>query len=171
MPEEEMMRFVCKRCGAPLGADEGGAEYCSNCMIERAEQYVPEAPEPLPIQQERKSRTWMVLQLIILLACLAVIAIQSPRVISAFKGDRPLRLGTYATDAQTDQCIRNLWHLSKLLQEGGLPDREMVCPLSTRPYLVRQRGEDTVVSCPNPQLHGVREIHVSKDHPVPEIIR
>ncbi|OGP52715.1 MAG: hypothetical protein A2Y65_07335 [Deltaproteobacteria bacterium RBG_13_52_11] len=138
-------------------------------MIERAEEYVPEAPEKLPIKRERKSKVWLVSQLIIILAGLAIIAFQTPRLISAVKGDRPLRQGTYATDAQADQCIINLWHVSKLLQEGKAPGKDMVCPLSNRPYEIRSIGEDVWVSCPNPALHGFKEIRVSKRRPVPEV--
>ena len=169
MTDGPKIKAVCKGCGKRLSADEKGAEYCSRCMIERAEEYVPEAPERLPIKRERKSKVWLVSQLIIILAGLAIIAFQTPRLISAVKGDRPLRQGTYATDAQTDQCIKNLWHISKLLQEGKAPEKDMVCPLSKRPYEIRGVGADVWVRCPDPALHGFKEIRVSKRRPVPEI--
>lgn len=169
MTDQEMMNAVCKGCGRPLGADEQGAEYCSSCMIERAEQYVPEAQERPQIKREKKSRTWLILQLVILLVCMAIIALQTPRLISAFKEDQPLRYGTYATDAQTDQCIKNLWHISRMLQDGKKPSPDMVCPVSKKPYEIRDTGADIVVRCPNPELHGFKEIQVSKRRPVPEL--
>lgn len=169
MTDGPKIKAVCKGCGKRLSADEKGAEYCSRCMIERAEEYVPEAPERLPIKRERKSKVWLVSQLIIILAGLAIIAFQTPRLISAVKGDRPLRQGTYATDAQTDQCIKNLWHISKLLQEGKAPEKDMVCPLSKKAYEIRGVGADVWVRCPDPALHGFKEIRVSKRRPVPEI--
>ncbi len=170
MADEKILDAVCKRCGKPLSEDDQGADYCSSCMIEVAEQYVP-GEEAAPIKRKRKSRAWLVLQWIILLACITIIAIQFPKLISAFKEDKPLRHGTYLTDEQTDQCIKNLWHISRLLQEGNLPAKDMVCPVSKKPYVVKKIGGDTVISCPNPALHGVKEIHVSKKCPFPEIIK
>ena len=169
MAEGPKINDVCKGCGTQLSAGEKGAEYCSRCMIERAEEYVPEAPERPQIKREKKSRVWLVVQLTIILVAVAIMALQTPRFIAAVKGDRPLRQGTYATDAQTDQCIANLWHVSKLLQEGKVPAKDTVCPISKRPYAIKTLGEDVWVSCPNPELHGYRELRVSKKNPVPAI--
>jgi hypothetical protein len=169
MTDEKKINATCKGCGKQLSADEKGAEYCGRCMIERAEEYVPEAPERPQIKREKRSRVWLVSQLIIILAGLAIIAFQTPRLISAVKGDRPLRQGTYATDAQADQCIKNLWHIDRLIQEGKAPGKDMVCPISKKPYEIKNIGEDIVVSCPNPELHGFKKIQVSKKHPVPEV--
>jgi hypothetical protein len=169
MTDDPKIKVVCKGCGTQLSADEKGAEYCSRCMIERAEEYVPEAPERPQIKRERKSRVWLVVQLTIILVAIAIMALQTPRIIAAVKGDRPLRQGTFATDAQTDQCIANLWHSARLIQEGKAPGKDMVCPISKKPYEIKNIGEDIVVSCPNPELHGFKKIQVNKRHPVPEI--
>jgi hypothetical protein len=169
MADETMSNTVCKGCGSKLGADEQDAEYCSRCMIERAEEYVPEAQERPLIKREKKSRTWLVVQLIIILIGVAVMALQTPRLIDAFKEGQPLRQGTYATDDQADQCIKNLWHISKLIQEGRLHTDGIVCPVSNKPYEIRDIGENIVVSCPNPELHGLKHIRVSTRNPVPEI--
>lgn len=169
MTDKTKTSTICKKCGKQLDADEKGAEYCGRCMIEQAEEYVPETPERPSIRREKKSRAWLIVQVAIILAGIAIIALQTPRLISAVKGERPLRQGTYATDAQADQCIKNLWHVSKLLQEGKLPGPDIVCPISKKPYEIRGIGDDVVVSCPNPELHGFKEIRVSKKHPVPEI--
>jgi hypothetical protein len=169
MADEEMVNTVCKGCGRTLGADEQGAEYCNSCIIERAEEYVPEAQERPQIKREKKSRTWLVVQLIIILIGVAVMALQTPRLIAALKEGQPLRQGTYATDEQTDQCVKNLWHISRMLQDGKTPPPDMVCPVSNKPYDIRDTGEDIVVRCPNPELHGLKHIQVSKKHPVPEV--
>ena len=66
MADERMNNTVCKGCGRTLSADEQGAEYCSSCMIERAEEYVTEAPARPQIKRERKSRAWLVVQLTII---------------------------------------------------------------------------------------------------------
>jgi hypothetical protein len=169
MADETMNKAVCKGCGRTLGADELDAEYCSKCMIERAEEYVPEAQEKPLIKREKKSRTWLVVQLIIILIGVAVIALQTPRLVAALKEGQPLRQGTYATDEQTDQCIKNIWHISRMLQDGKTPPPDMVCPVSNKPYEITDTDEDIVVRCPNPKLHGVKYIQVSKKNPVPEI--
>jgi hypothetical protein len=169
MADETRTNTVCKGCGRTLGADEQGAEYCSSCMIERAEEYVPEARERPPIKREKKSRTWLVVQVIIILIGVSVMALQTPRLIAAFKGGQPLRQGTYATDDQTDRCIKNLWQISRMLQDGKQPLPDMVCPVSNKPYEIRNIGEDMVIRCPNPELHGLRHIQVSRKNPVPEI--
>ncbi|MCJ7663429.1 MAG: hypothetical protein MUO24_04240 [Desulfobacterales bacterium] len=170
MADEPKINAVCKGCGKRLSADEKDAEYCSRCMIERAEEYVPEAPERPYIKREKKSRTWLITQVAIILVAVTIMALQTPRLISAVKGgDRPLKQGTYATDAQADQCIKNLWHIARLIQEGKAPGKDMVCPISKKPYEIKNIGEDITVSCPNPELHGFKEIRVTKRRPVPEI--
>lgn len=169
MTDENMNNTMCKACGRMLGTDQQGAEYCSSCMIERAEEYVPEARERPLIKREKKSKTWLIVQLIIILIGVTIIALQTPRLIDALQEEQPLRQGTYATDPQTDQCIKNLWHISRMLQDGKerLPD--MVCPISNKPYEIRDTGEDVVVRCPNPELHRLKHIQASKKHPVPEL--
>jgi hypothetical protein len=169
MADEAKINAVCKGCGKQLGADEKGAQYCSACIIERAEEYVPETPERPQIKREKKSRAWLVVQVTIIVVAVAAMALQTPRIISAVRGDRPLRQGTYATDAQTDQCIANLWHSARLIQEGRVPGPDIVCPISKKPYEIKTMGEDVWVSCPNPALHGFKAMRVSKRHPVPEI--
>ncbi len=169
MIDKTKKRPVCKQCGKQLDADEKGAQYCSTCMIEQAEDYVPEALERLPIKRQKKRRTWLVVQLAIILAAVVIMALQIPRLISAVKGERPLRQGTYATDEQADQCIANLWHIARLVQEGKVPGKDIVCPISKRPYEIKTMGADVRVSCPNPGLHGLKAVQVSKRRPVPEV--
>lgn len=169
MTDNEIINTVCKSCGKRLDPNERGAEYCSRCMIERAEEYVPEAPERPTIKREKKSRIWVVVQVIIILIGVAIMALQTPRFIAALHEGQPLRQGTYATDEQTDQCIANLWHIAKLLQEGQLHTNGVTCPLSHKPYEIREVGADIVVRCPNPELHGFKELRVSKKNPVPEV--
>lgn len=169
MADEKINNPVCKGCGRTLGADEQDAGYCSSCMIERAEEYVPETQEKPLIKREKKSRTWLVVQLIIILIGVIIIALQTPRLIAALQEGQPLRQGTYTTDEQTDQCIKNLWHISRMIQDGKTPSSDMVCPISNKPYEIMDTGEDVVVRCPNPALHGLKHIQASKKHPVPEV--
>jgi ribosomal protein S27AE len=169
MTDKTKTSTICKKCGKQLDADEKDAQYCGRCMIERAEEYVPEALERPPIKRAKKSRAWLIAQVAIILAGVAIMALQTPRLISAVKGERPLRQGTYATDAQADQCIKNLWHIARLIQEGKVPGPDIVCPISRRPYAIKGAGADVWVSCPNPELHGFKAVQVSKRRPAPEL--
>jgi hypothetical protein len=169
MTDKTKTSTICKKCGKQLDADEKGAQYCSRCMIEQAEDYVPEALERPPIKRAKKNRAWLIAQVAIILVAVVIMALQAPRLISAVKGERPLRQGTYATDAQADQCIKNLWHIARLIQEGKVPGKDIVCPISKKPYVIRDTGKDVVVSCPNPELHGFKTMQISKRRPVPEV--
>jgi len=176
MPDEKDLGAICKKCGKSFTKGEQTADneqlYCSSCMIELAEQYVPEEVEISKSKRIRKSRVGVVLLWIILCVCILIIAIQAPKLISALtKEEKPIRYGTYSTDAQTDQCINNLWHISKLLQQGKLPGKDIVCPVSKKPYVVTTIEGDTVVRCANPRFHGFKEIRVSENDPMPVLIR
>jgi len=174
MADEKDMHAICKKCGKSFNKDEQGADseqlYCSRCMIEIAEQYVPEKVELSRLKRIRKSRVGVTFLWIILFVCIFIIAIHVPKLISAFtKEEKSIRYGTYSTDAQTDQCINNLWQISKVLQEGKLPGKDVVCPASKKPYVMETIAGDIVVRCGNPELHGLKEMRVSKRSPRPEI--
>jgi hypothetical protein len=167
MDKETAPTGLCKKCGKIVDKDQ---VYCSQCTIALAEENITEPSEdtqkqPLPA----RSRTKVIAQWIVLLVCLTIIAFQMQKMFTAFKGDQPIRHGTYETDAQTDQCINNLWHISKLLQEGKLPGNDIVCPASGKQYAIVTVREDTGARCPNPELHGFREISVSRHSPCPEV--
>ena len=166
MDEDTKFAAVCKRCGKPVDSE---GTYCSQCIIELAEEDITESEDIPRIERPKKSRVKAVVQCFIILVCISVIAIQIPKLISAFEEDKPIRYGTYSTDARTDQCINNLWQISKLLQEKSLPADNIVCPASGKPYVVTNTGEDIVVYCPAPGLYGFSIIKVSREHPVPEI--
>ena len=175
MADEKGINAICENCGETFHKDEqdSGSKqpYCSRCMVELAEQYVPETSDMSKLKRIRKSRVGVTLLWITLFACISIIAIQVPKLISAFKEDKPIRYGTSSTDAQTDQCIKNLWRISKLLQEGKLPGKDIVCPVSKKPYVVTTIEGEVVVRCANPELHGLKEIRVSEKNPMPELIK
>ena len=167
MDKEASPTGRCKKCGKIVDSDQ---LYCSQCIIELAEENITEPAEdtqkpPRPARSRKK----VVAQWIVLLVCVVIIAFQMPKLFAAFKEDQPIRHGTYETDAQTDQCINNLWHISRLLQDGNLPGNDIVCPASGKPYVIIKAGEDTVARCPNPGLHGFSEISASMLSPCPEV--
>ena len=134
---------------------------------ERLEEQAAKAAE----KEKRKGRR-LIFQWAIIIVCLGVIGYQMPRLAGALGSkEKPLRRGTMATDALTDQCIANLWKVSKQLQEGRPVGADLVCPASNQPFEIRTVGDDTVARSPKPELYGFREIRVSKNKPVPELIK
>jgi len=120
-------------------------------------------------KRERKARIWEVSQWVILILCIVIMAIQAPKIIAALtNGDRPRRDGTVRTDRLTDQCIHNLWKISKHLQIEQNPPKDMTCPAGKMPYAITIVEDHFVARCPDPGKHGFVEIRVSNKNPVPE---
>lgn len=157
--------FTCSRCVALKAAREAAHE-----MDERIEEKESKV-HAREVRKKIRARIGAVFQWGILLAGIFVIVVQTPRLISAFKDHKPIRFGTYHTDAQTDRCIKNLWLIARRLQEGKMPGKDIVCPASRRPYVVATIDGDVVVRTPSPGLYGFKEIRVSRRKPVPELIR
>lgn len=157
-------RYFCTRCMALKSAQEA-----LRGMDQRLEQKEVRK-RSLEERKDRREKIWVFAQWGLILVCLAVLAFQAPGAMSGSKEDKPIRKGSYATDEPTDRCIANLWRAAKLLQEGKTPGPDMVCPETRRPYGMSMEGEDTVVRCPNPERHRVKEIRVSMKRPVPEVI-
>jgi hypothetical protein len=87
-----------------------------------------------------------------------------------FQPAKPLRNGPSDTDKLTDQCIEQLWILSKQLQEDKIPEIFPSCPASGRSYLLVEEGEDTVIMCPSPEEHGFTRLSVSRKSPIPLVL-
>ena len=170
---------LCDECALPDGEK---SIICNRCVTLKAaqdavqdiDQRMDEKETRIKLDEfkkKRQSRIWLAFQWFILVVCTCIIIMQFPKLISAFKAEKPIRSGTYSTDAGTDQCISNLWHISGLMQQGKLPGKDIVCPKSKMPYVVTSTAGDIIVRCANPKLHGFREIRVSKKNIRPEIIK
>jgi hypothetical protein len=123
-------------------------------------------------KKNEKKRMWVIGQWAIVAICVAIVAYQMPALISAVKSEeKPIRRGTQDTDPQTDQCIKNLWRASRLIQEGKLPDSTLICPASNKPYAIVRTDEDIIIRSPNPELYGLKDIRVSKKNPIPELVK
>lgn len=130
------------------------------------------AAETRETKKAVRKKVWIALQCLILAGCIGILIHQMPELLSSLNTvEKPLRNGTYATDALTDQCIQNLWQISKGLQEGKMPDGRLVCPASQKPYSVIKTEDDVMVRSPNPEQYGFKDIRVSKKKPVPELIQ
>ena len=166
MQTESNVSGTCRKCGKILKSRD---DYCAHCQVELAEEHIADSDketEPSRPADERKKK---ILQAAILLVLLGIIIFRIPAIISAFEHKQPVRTGTYETDAGADLCISTLWQISRMLEEGRLPDSSIVCPISGKPYLVIEDATDITVFCPDPGQHGLQELRVSRVFPCPEV--
>ncbi len=70
-----------------------------------------------------------------------------------------------------DLCTANLWQISSLIQTDQWPAPNFYCPVTRADYATRSDDGNTVVSCPNPEQHGLKSLRVSKKAPSPEAIQ
>jgi hypothetical protein len=121
---------------------------------------------------EKRKTLKLALQGLVIVVCLGIVGYQVPRLNEVVNAEKqPLRRGTMATNAVTDQCISNLWIASKRLQAQQPVGNDLFCPASNQPFEVRRVAGDVVVRSPRPDLYGFKEIRVSKLKPVPELIQ
>lgn len=157
--------FICSRCAALQAADDASRG------IDRRQAEKDTRQQKSMEKKEKKKKRMVALKWAVLAVCLAVMAMQAPRFLSMFEGEKPIRNGTYATNGNADKCIQNLWSMSRRLQEGKSPGKDLVCPETGRAYIVTTGEDDTVVTCPNPEVHALTKMSVSRKHPVPRIVK
>lgn len=167
MKERPEKSQVCKRCGRELGEEQ--ESYCPQCQVELEEEGIDPSDDSPDKSEPGAGRRKVALQVVILLVLLGLIIARIPSFMDALERTQPIRNGTWETDAVADECISNLWIISRQLQEGQTPGRDLVCPASGEPYLVIDDGADIKVYCPNPEQHGLRELSVSRTSPLPEV--
>ena len=181
MSNEIISTLKCAKCNKEFDKRElsmiGGKRYCSQCAIEFANEFVKTEREPLDERAketpEVRSKKWKTLIICLFLICMGINAVLLPKMIKSLKGNKVIRKGDIKTDAKTDNCIKNLWQISRMIQEDSLSEMALVCPVSKNPYIVQQKDGDIIVSCPNPNRHGkrgYRTIRVSRSSPIPEVI-
>ncbi|MDQ1278283.1 MAG: hypothetical protein QG555_1325 [Thermodesulfobacteriota bacterium] len=177
MGEQNRQEARCKGCGNPISGSfeqpgNGGDVYCGQCLMNQAERYIKDTPAEKPkLQRLRETLGWRVFMILIIIVCSGVIFYQGPRIRTAFKEPKPIRMGSYETDEVTDKCIKNLWKIAALIQRGSpVEGQPPGCPVSGKPYLIKS-GTNTEAHCPNPGAHGFRDIIVTKKNPVPELKR
>ncbi len=176
MGDQDRQEILCKGCGKLVTGSiekqscEDRDVYCSQCMMTRAERYIKDTPVEKPkLQRLRETVAWKVAMISVIIICFGVIAYQAPRIMSATKDPKPIRMGSYDTDEITDKCIKNLWQIAYLIQQGRpAAGQALACPATGKPYLIRA-GANAEVHCPNPGVHGFRDILVTKKNPVPEL--
>lgn len=170
----------CGRCGAgivgviPKRLD--GKPLCRECAFELeemtfkargvkrlSEENVNATPDPEELT--RRTILFCLLGVIVLIFLFRIYTIAP-----IFQSPKPIRQGVTATDTLTDSCIEQLWMLSRNLQDGKLPNILPVCPSSSRRYIVTELEDDTLISCPTPEEHGLAELSVSQSSVIPKAL-
>ncbi|MCK4532246.1 hypothetical protein KAU39_00540 [bacterium] len=181
MSNEIISNLKCVKCNKEFNKRElnliNGKRYCSQCAIEFANEFVKTESDLLNERaketSEVRSKKWKTLIICLFVICMGINAVLLPRMIKSLKGNKVIRKGAIKTDVKTDKCIKNLWQISRMIQEDSLSEMALVCPVSKKPYIVQQKDENTIVFCPNPNRHGkrgYRAIRVSRFSPIPEVL-
>jgi hypothetical protein len=178
MADQNKQERTCRNCGHSIvsfngeESGRGGDVYCGQCLIEQAEKYIKETASEVPrIKRLRETTAGKVFLALIIFTCLIIIAYQYPRIISFFGEKKPVLTGAYVTDTVTDACLKNLVQLVNELQQGKDKTTSiLVCPASGKTYMIIT-GPNPEIHCPNPEIHGFRDLAISKNNPVPELKR
>ncbi len=170
---------LCGRCGAgivgviPKWRDQ--KPMCRECAFELEQMALKTGggriqidEEKAPLTPEEKTRRIALISVFAVTVLLLLIRIYT--IAPMFQDPKPLRQGVTATDAVTDACINQLWILSKSLQEGKLPNILPLCPISSRQYIVTEITDDTIISCPAPEEHGLKKLTISLNSPIPHAL-
>jgi len=168
---------TCSGCMKPLCADAvDAAGYCTVCVARMAADDIrtedrerAAGREARDARDKRIARLKTAAMVALLCACVAAALWQAPAAVHSLEDQKPLRIGTYATDAQADACIANLWIVSRRLQGGKPPVADLTCPASRLAYAPQQEKDGLVVRCPRPGRHGLASLSVSRAKPVPEV--
>jgi len=168
---------LCEQCAA--GQSQGQKVMCPKCAalsalddIQAETDVRVEAKEQKDVSAKRKKMRVRALEVAVIIVAVAVTIYQLPAVVGALtKEEKPIRQGTYETDGQTDDCIRQLWKISKLLQQGKIPGGDSRCPASDRAYRIEKTPNGLVAHCPNPDEHQFSDMRVDARNPVPKLVR
>jgi hypothetical protein len=166
----------CGRCGAgivgviPKWRDE--KPLCRECAFELEQMSLKPAGKMIAIENEKpplppeeKNKRIALISLLGLVILILLIRIYT--IAPLLQPPKPLRQGVAATDALADKCIEQMWKLSKDLQEGKNLNLLLLCPQSSRHYIVTELTDDTFISCPTPDEHGLAKLTVSISSPIP----
>lgn len=113
-------------------------------------------------QENKKAKIYVFIKYlfysIILISSIIVMVYRWPYIYSLYKKPVVLRVGTYNTDALTDECLINIWKLM------GNKDLKLKCPVSQKEYVIQGNN----IYCPDPHLHGFSKI-ASENGKTPEV--
>ena len=122
--------------------------------------------------RERKKIISRLVACCIIFVCLGIVIFQLPKLRSTVTHTpQPNRIGSFNTDAITDQCIHNLWKIVKQHQLEDSWGEGFFCPVTGIVYEIEQTNFSFTVKCPNPEVHGFSIVQVSSDKMIPELIK
>ena len=157
----------CSKCGAALSDNDG--PFCIQCRIEGVEDTIPEQKEKTSSSNSNLN-IWKYARWGIIVISLSVCAYFLFNMQKMMAPEKPIRNGSYDTDAVTDECIQNLWRAAALLQSHKEIPEGLVCPLCKKAYIVTENGGGVIsVSCPDPAGHKCRKLEVNSTTLVPEV--
>ena len=155
----------CSKCGAALSDNDG--PFCIQCRIEGIEDTIPEQKEK---NISSNSNIWKYARWVIIAISLSVCAYFLLNMQKIMSPEKPIRNGSYDTDALTDECIQNLWRTAALLQSHKKIPEELRCPLCKKAYIVTKNRKGIItVSCPDPAGHKCTKLEVNSKTLVPEV--
>jgi hypothetical protein len=170
---DEAESGFCGRCGRELAATDP-APVCAQCAVEVADgrlSSVREAAEASGAGRRSFDAAWLrrwgspILTGILTL----VLLFRLPVLVGALAPAPAVHDGTIVTDATGNRCVSNLWSVAHSLSEREPIDPSLECPASDRPYVKTTEAGVTVVSCPDPALHGAASLSVRSDALVPAV--
>ncbi|HOL04792.1 MAG TPA: Hpt domain-containing protein [Syntrophorhabdaceae bacterium] len=165
--KESSLKKICQNCGNIFESKDEDVKLCPQCIVEKQEKIIERTEEKKEKKKSHLKTVMATVTSVLVAAAIVVLIIQLPKILEETKSGKPIRIGTYATDEKTDICIKNLWEISRLLQENKKPDNSLTCPVTGSPYKI----EDNMVSCPNPERHGLKALYVSKERKIPEAVK
>jgi hypothetical protein len=170
---------ICGRCGAgivgviPRRLD--GKPLCRECAFELEQMRIKSGSDvtevekvEVPPTREEINRRNVLIGVLALTVLFLLIRIYT--IAPMLQPPKPLRQGVTATDSLTDSCIKQLWMLSRNLQEAKMPNILPICPKSSKQYIVTELEDDTIISCPAPREHGLSKLTVSLSSPIPNAL-
>ncbi len=157
----------CAFCGKSFQPKDD-EKYCPQCIVDKQEKIIEKSTKKTPSAKKTYIKTlWITLMSLLVIACIVVLTIQIPKILDVARPGKPIRQGTYETDKAADECIKNLWLISKAFQENKKPDASLRCPVTNEPY----RFEATKAYCPNPDRHNLKSLSVGKETKIPEAVK
>ncbi|MCX8110267.1 MAG: Hpt domain-containing protein [Syntrophorhabdaceae bacterium] len=165
--KESDLKKICQNCGTIFESKDEDIKFCPQCIVEKQEKIIEKLEEK---KEKKKSHIKTIMAVVasaLVVAAVIVLIIQLPKILEETRPGKPIRIGTYATDENTDNCIKNLWEISRLLQENKRPYNSLTCPVTGSPY----RLEENRALCPNPERHGLKALYVSRERKIPEAVK
>lgn len=185
----------CAGCSTPLCgvcADFSGDEvYCERCIVNNARSEFVEAQskpkddlgrmmtEKQPVVhskkkasiEERLERREKLSMAIVIISCI-FIGITLFTSLGAGYVLTPQEVQTEVREiSQASDCALVFWEIAEILENGEEPDSSMICPGAQLPNIITRENGDIVVSHAMPQVIGYSQIYVSKNNPVPTMVR